>query len=246
MNNMLEPSRLRAVNDESNQPAIHGYTGYEIPPRLAHDAAATVAEAKRLWAAIARPDIMIRIPATPAGIEALEELVHAGINTDMTLIFSPFQVQAVRAAHRRGLARRLQDKLSVQRIASVASVFTGRVDAAVDALLAHTADVTAIAVRGRAGIAAARLIHRDWKHDNDTAFAVFAAFGAAPQSLLWVGDAAATPGEAAPEIGLDAARAVLAQLAHHGIDLETVGRQLLAAGLLHFEQAFDELLAPAA
>jgi transketolase/transaldolase len=127
-----------------------GFVSFEVAPRLAHDAEGTVADAKRLWALIGRPNAMIKIPATPAGIAALEEVIYAGINVNMTLIFSASQIQAVRAAHRRGLARRLQDKLSVQRIASVASVFISRIDVAVDALLPP-----GDALRGKAAIAAA-------------------------------------------------------------------------------------------
>jgi transketolase/transaldolase len=251
-----------------------GFVSFEVTPRLAHDGAGTIDDAKRLWGVIARPNAMIKIPATPAGIAALEEVVYAGINTNMTLIFSASQVQAVRAAHRRGLARRLQDKLSVQRIASVASVFISRIDVAVDELLENSADAGAVALRGQAAMAAARLAYADWK--NDSAFAVFAAFGATPQWLLWASTATKTPSErdvryvegligkdtintvpdatlaafrdhgvaeATLDTELEAARMVLAQLARHGIDLETVGRQLLAAGLLQFEQAFDKLLA---
>jgi transketolase/transaldolase len=127
-----------------------GFVSFEVAPRLAHDAEGTVADAKRLWALIGRPNAMIKIPATPAGIAALEKVIYAGINVNMTLIFSASQIQAVRAAHRRGLARRLQDKLSVQRIASVASVFISRIDVAVDALLPP-----GDALRGKAAIAAA-------------------------------------------------------------------------------------------
>lgn len=246
-----------------------GFVSFEVAPRLAQDADGTVADAKRLWALIGRPNAMIKIPATPAGIAALEEVIYAGINVNMTLIFSASQIQAVRAAHRRGLARRLQDKLSVQRIASVASVFISRIDVAVDALLPP-----GDALRGKAAIAAARIAYADWK--NDSGFGVFAAFGATPQWLLWASTATKTAaerdvryvegligpdtintvpdatlaafrdhGEAETSLSTEvqAERAVLAQLAHQGIDLETIGQQLLDAGLLQFEQAFSKMLA---
>ena len=252
-----------------------GFVSFEVSPRLSNDIGATVAAAKRLWAAIGRPNAMIKIPATAAGIAALEEAIYAGINVNMTLIFTASQIQAVRAAHRRGLARRLQDTASVQRIASVASVFISRIDVAVDALLDNSADSGAVALRGRAAMAAARIAYHDWR--NDAGFAVFAAFGATPQWLLWASTGTKRPeqrdvryvegligphtintvpgatlaafrdhGEAVATLqdtDIDAERAVMAQLARHGIDLETVGRQLLAAGLLQFEQAFDQLLA---
>lgn len=251
-----------------------GFVSFEVSPRLAHDTAGTVAAAQRLWRAIARPNAMIKIPATPAGIAALEDVIFAGINVNMTLIFSASQTGAVRAAHRRGLARRMEAKRSVQRIASVASVFISRIDVAVDALLAQSPAPDAAALRGRAAVAAARLAYHDWRHDG--AFAVFAAFGATPQWLLWastgsksaalrdvhyvealigpdtintVPDATLAAfrdhGEAAATLAADpqGEQAVLTRLAHLGIDLESVGAGLLAAGLLQFEQAFEQLLA---
>ena len=247
-----------------------GFVSFEVTPQLAHDAAGTVAEARRLWAAIGRPNAMIKIPATEAGIAALEEVIFAGINVNVTLIFGPRQLAAVRAAHRRGLARRLEAKLSVQRIASVASVFISRVDAAVDALL----PASAAHLKGQAAIAAARLAYRDFR--NDPGFAVFTAFGATPQWLLWASTGTKDPtmrdvtyveeligpdtvntvpdatllafrdhGEARLSLDGDAAgaQAVLAQLARHGIELDTIGNDLLSKGLTQFEQAHANLLA---
>ncbi|MES2323079.1 MAG: transaldolase [Pseudomonadota bacterium] len=247
-----------------------GFVSFEVAPRLAHDAAGTALEARRLWAAIARPNAMIKIPATEAGIAALEEVIFAGINVNVTLIFGPRQLAAVRAAHKRGLARRLEAKLSVQRIASVASVFISRVDAAVDALL----PASAAHLKGKAAIAAARLAYRDARHDSG--FAVFAAFGATPQWLLWASTGTKDPamrdvtyveeligpdtvntvpgatlqafrdhGEARLSLAEDeaGAQAVLAQLGRHGIELDTIGNDLLRQGLTQFEQAHANLLA---
>ncbi len=247
-----------------------GFVSFEVSPRLAHDAAGTVADARRLWAAIARPNAMIKIPATEAGIAALEEVIFAGINVNVTLIFSARQLGAVRAAHRRGLARRLEAKLSVQRIASVASVFISRVDAAVNALLPASAG----ALRNKAAIASARLAYRDWQADHG--FAVFAAFGATAQWLLWASTGTKDPAlrdvtyveeligpgtvNTVPDAtlaafrdhgaarlslaeGLEEAQAVLAQLARHGIDLDTIGNDLLRSGLTQFDEAYANLLA---
>ncbi len=250
-----------------------GFVSFEVSPRLAHDTAGTVAAARRLWQAIGRANAMIKIPATPAGIAALEQVTHEGINVNMTLIFSASQLKEVQAAHRRGLARRLDARWSVQRIASVASVFISRIDVAVDQLLAATADDGAGALRGRAAIAAARIAYHDWMEDNS--FGVFTAFGATRQRLLWASTGTKDPAardvryvesligagtintvpdatldafrdhgvaQATLEGDIDAERAVLLQLAHLGIDLETIGAQLLQAGLLQFEQAFEQLL----
>lgn len=247
-----------------------GFVSFEVAPRLAHDAAGTALEARRLWAAIDRPNAMIKIPATEAGIGALEELIFAGINVNVTLIFGPRQLAAVRAAHRRGLARRLEARLSVQRIASVASVFISRVDAAVDALLPPGA----AHLKGKAAIAAARLAYRDFCADSG--FAVFAAFGATPQWLLWASTGTKDPamrdvtyveeligkdtvntmpdatllafrdhGEARASLGDDVedAQEILTQLGRHGIELDTIGNDLLRQGLTQFEQAHASLLA---
>ena len=247
-----------------------GFVSFEVAPCLAHDAAGTVADSARLWAAIDRPNAMIKIPATEAGIAALEEVIFAGINVNVTLIFGPRQLAAVRAAHRRGLARRLEARLSVQRIASVASVFISRVDAAVDALL----PAGAAHLKGRAAIAAARLAYRDFCADSS--FAVFAAFGATAQWLLWASTGTKDPamrdvtyieeligvatvntvpdatlaafrdhGEARASLGEghEEAQAVLVQLGRHGIELDTIGNDLLCKGLTQFEQAHASLLA---
>lgn len=224
-----------------------GFVSVGVSPRLAQDAAGAAAEARRLWSAVGRPNAMIGMPATGAGIAALEELVFAGIHVNATLVFGPRQLAAVRGAHRRGLARRLEAKLSVQRIASVASIAIGRVGAAIDALLPPGA----AHLKGKAALAAARLACRDGR--DDSGFAVFAAFGAAPLRLLWTDTGAGCPavrgapymeelnGEGA-EDG-DQARAVLAQLGRHGIELDTIGNDLLREGLTQFERAHANLLA---
>lgn len=247
-----------------------GFVSFEVSPALAHDAAGTAAAARRLWAAIGRPNAMIKIPATAAGIAALEEATFDGISVNATLIFNARQLAAVRAAHRRGLARRLEGRMSVQRIASVASVFVSRVDAAVDALLPPSA----AALRGKAAIAAARVAYRDWQ--GDSGFAIFAAFGATPMRLLWASTGAKDPamrdvayveeligagtvntvpantlaafrdhGQARAALGenVEEAQAVLTQLGRYGIDLDTIGNALLDAGLTQFERAHAELLA---
>ncbi|MFC5473607.1 transaldolase [Paraherbaspirillum soli] len=249
-----------------------GFVSFEVSPSLAHDAAGTIASAKRLWQAIARPNVMIKIPATPAGIEALEQVIFAGINVNVTLIFSASQVQQVRAAHGRGLQRRLDAGLPVDGIASVASVFISRIDTVVDAQLPDSAAM----LRGKAAIAAAKIAYRNWQQDTQHAFAPLAQAGAQAQLLLWASTGTKNPayrdvmyveqligsetvntvpdstlaafrdhGEARATLALDmdGAESVLAQLAGHGIDLEQIGASLLEAGLKQFEEAFAKLLA---
>ncbi|MGZ8289753.1 MAG: transaldolase family protein [Telluria sp.] len=234
-----------------------GFVSVPLPLHLAHDAEAMIAAARTLWAAIGRPNALVAIPATAAGAAALEQAVFEGIGVNATLVFNTRQLAAVRAAHRRGLARRLEAGLSVQRIASVASISISRIDAAVDALLPPSA----AALRGKAGVSLACTAYRNWL--DDSKFAIFAAFGATPQRLLWAGaqelvgagavnampvnmlDRLRADGiaRAAPDEKIDDAQAVLAQLGRYGIDLDTIGNDLQRAGLTQFEPAHADLLA---
>jgi len=256
----------------SDSRGVAGFVSFEVAPSLAHDAAGTIAAAQRLWKAIARPNVMIKIPATQAGIQALEEVIFAGINVNVTLIFSASQLLAVRAAHRRGLQRRIDASLSVTGIASVASVFISRIDAVVDMQLPDSAAM----LRGKAAIAAAKIAYRNWQQDTQDTFAPLARAGAQAQLLLWASTGTKNPayrdvmyveeligsetvntvpdatlaafrdhGEARATLSPDgvAAESVLAQLAAHGIDLEKIGAALLDAGLKQFEEAFAKLLA---
>lgn len=111
---------------------LDGYVSLEVSPKLAHDSAGTIAEAKRLHAALARPNVMIKVPATPAGIPAVKALTAEGINVNVTLIFSVQQYEAVARAYLAGLEQLHANGGDVGRVASVASFFVSRVDGAVD------------------------------------------------------------------------------------------------------------------
>jgi transaldolase len=248
-----------------------GYVSFEVSPRLANDVAGTVEAARRLWRGIARSNLMIKVPATPAGIAALEELIADGINVNVTLIFSRRQARRVRAAHQRGLERRMAAALPVSGIASVASIFISRIDTVVDPRLPQAAD----AMFGRAATASAKLAYRDWQQDA-AGFAALKAVGAYPQWLLWASTGNKNPafrdvryvedligpetvntvpdatlaafrdhGQATASLsaGVEEAEAVLWRLAAEGIDLEVVGEELLQAGLAQFDEAFAKLMA---
>lgn len=109
-----------------------GYVSFELAPNLAHDAEKSIINAKRLWKTINRPNLMIKVPATPAGLVTLEELVALGINVNITLLFSLKQVQDTWAAYIRGLNKRLKQNLPVKNIRAVASFFLSRIDSAID------------------------------------------------------------------------------------------------------------------
>ncbi|HHQ47435.1 MAG TPA: transaldolase, partial [Acidobacteria bacterium] len=133
---------LRPVYDASG--GGDGYVSLEVAPGLAHDTAGTVAEARRLWARVDRPNLMIKVPATDEGIPAMEELIAAGINVNATLMFSMRHYENVAHAYIRGVARCERP----ERVASVASFFVSRVDTAVDRRLEAIGTPEALRLRG--------------------------------------------------------------------------------------------------
>lgn len=155
-----------------------GWVSLEVSPLLAHDAQATIRVAAELHAKADRPNLFIKIPGTPAGLQAIEASIFAGVPVNVTLLFSCAQYQAAAEAYLRGVERRLEAGLDPA-IACVASLFVSRWDAAV-------ADKVAAELRNRLGIAVARrtyrayrelLASRRWRHLAET--------GARPQRLLW-------------------------------------------------------------
>ena len=121
---------LRPLYDESNKE--DGYVSLEVNPYLAHDTAQTLSEAKRLWKWVNRPNLMVKIPATVEGLPAIMQAIEAGINVNVTLIFSRERHWAVMEMYISGLARRAAKGLPIDSIASVASFFVSRVDTKVD------------------------------------------------------------------------------------------------------------------
>jgi transaldolase len=124
---------LRPVYEKSG--GADGYVSLEVNPALAHDTEATIAEARRLFASLERPNVMIKVPATPAGIPAIETLIGEGVNVNVTLVFSLEQYEAVATAYIAGLEKLALSGGDVGRVASVASFFISRVDTAVDKAL---------------------------------------------------------------------------------------------------------------
>ena len=124
---------LRPVYEKSG--GADGYVSLEVNPALAHDSEATIAEARRLFASLERPNVLIKVPATPAGIPAIETLIGEGVNVNVTLIFSLEKYEAVATAYIAGLAKLALAGGDVGRVASVASFFISRVDTAVDKAL---------------------------------------------------------------------------------------------------------------
>ncbi len=179
---------LRGVYDASD--GADGFVSLEVSPHLAHDAKGTVADARRLWEWVDRPNLMIKVPATPAGIPAQEELLAGGINVNSTLMFSLADYEAVAQAHIRGL-RRSSDPTGT---ASVASFFVSRVDSKADAALEKNGSPDAVALRGKIAVANAKLAYRRFQelYLGDS-FADLAAAGARPQRVLWASTSTKNP-----------------------------------------------------
>jgi len=179
---------LRAVYDSSD--GGDGYVSLEVSPHLANDTAGTIEEAHRLWDRVDRPNLMIKVPATAAGIPAIEELIAAGINVNATLMFSLQDYENVAQAYVRGI-RRATDP---SRIASVASFFVSRVDTSTDAALEKHGSEAALAQRGRAAVANAKLAYARYREifEGDT-FADQLARGAKAQRVLWASTGVKNP-----------------------------------------------------
>lgn len=250
-----------------------GFVSLEVSPHLAHDTAGTEAEAHRLWRAVARPNLMIKVPATAAGIPAIENLIAAGIHVNSTLMFSLADYEAVATAFIRGVERR-DDPSGV---ASVASFFVSRVDTKIDAALGAIGTDEALGLRGRAAIANSRLAYRRFLElFHHPSFAEMAARGAQVQRPLWASTSTKNPDyldvlyveelvgpetvntlptatlEAYRDHGRPQARvaesfdedaALLALLGELGIDLNAVTTELQREGVASFADAFDQLMA---
>lgn len=163
-----------------------GLVSIEVDPRWADDTARTIAEAHRLWWLVDRPNAMIKIPATEPGLPAITACLAAGMNVNVTLIFSVARYEAVMSAFQAGLEGALSAGRDLTRIASVASFFVSRVDTAVDARLDRIGGVAAAALRGHAAIANVRLAYEaNERMLLGARWARLGAAGAQPQRPLW-------------------------------------------------------------
>lgn len=191
---------FKPVYDRTDK--VDGYVSLEVSPLLAHDTAGTIAEAKRLWAALGRPNVMIKIPATPAGLPAIRAVIAAGINVNVTMIFSLENYAEVAEAYILGLEDRAAAGQAVAGIASVASVFVSRIDSAVDSQLEfrirRSADEsekqTLTELLGKIGIANTKLIYQRFKSIfHGERFAALQAQDARAQRPLWASTGTKNP-----------------------------------------------------
>ena len=245
-----------------------GYVSLEVSPYLARDTAATVVEAKRLWREVSRPNLMIKVPATLAGLPAIELLISQDMNVNVTLLFSQAMYEKVAERYIAGLERRAAEGGDLGRISSVASFFISRIDAAMDPLLPE-------ALRGKTAIANAMLAYDSYKRlFSGPRWENLAKKGARPQRLLWASTSTKNPAyrdvmyveelvgsntvntlppatlesfrdhgvpRASLEEDIGAARATLEAVGKHA-SLDEVTDKLLDDGVKLFADAFDKLL----
>jgi len=261
---------FRGVHDDTK--GDDGFVSIEVSPASANDMGATVLEAERLWATVARPNVMIKIPGTAEGAKAVERTIAAGINVNITLLFSIDAYARVIEAHIRGLEARVKAGKDVSTIHSVASFFISRVDGEVDKRLGASD-----ALKGKAAIANAKLAYALFQKETSTPrWKALAAKGASVQRPLWASTSTKNPAyrdvmyvedligpdtvntmppatiEAFRDHGkvgrtvdrdLDGAKRDLAAIEAAGVSMKEVTDKLLTDGLASFQKSFETLIA---
>ena len=237
-----------------------GYVSLEVSPLLARDSQGTIDEARRLFETVGRPNVMIKIPATPEGIPAIEDAIAAGINVNVTLIFAINNYERVAEAFIRGLERRLAQGEDVTRVASVASFFLSRIDSMVDQMLENniraaqlrqdTARIAANRVLlGQTAIANAKMAYKSFQRIfQGERFEALRAAGALAQRPLWASTSTKNPSYPdtlyvdnliGPQTVNTLPPATLAAFKDHGVAAETVTQD--AGEFLPPEEALDRL-----
>jgi transaldolase len=182
---------FRPVFEETD--GADGFVSIEVSPTLARDTQGSIAEARRLWYAVDRPNVMIKIPGTREGWPAFERCLTEGININITLLFSVEHYREVAEAYLRALEARLQRGQRIDRLASVASMFVSRIDSEVDRRL-EAAGAAAAGLRGRVAIANARLTYAAFLEiTHGDRWRVLAGRGARAQRLLWASTGTKNP-----------------------------------------------------
>ena len=261
---------LRPVYDATD--GVDGLISLEASPHLAYDTPGTIAEVRRLWKIVDRPNLMIKVPSTPQAIPAIETLIAEGININITLMFSLKHYEAVSHAYIRGLAR----NVNPQRMASVASFFVSRIDTYVDRELEQIGTKEALALRGKAAVASSKLAYRRFREVfYGREFAAQRERGARVQRVLWGSTSTKNPAysdllyveeligpdtvntipletldafrdhgkiRSTLQEGIEEAEQALANLEKLGVNLDDITEQLQKDGVKAFADSFDQLL----
>jgi transaldolase len=249
-----------------------GFVSLEVSPHLSAQTEATVKDARRLWKLVDRPNLMIKVPATPEGLPAIQTLISEGINVNATLIFSFAQYEAVAKAYIAGLEKNQQP----EKVASVASFFVSRIDTAVDKLLEKNHTPAALALRGKIAVACCKVVYaRLAKIFSGRRFEKQAARGARVQKMVWGSTGTKNPaypdvlyvdeiigpetintlptatlkaflehGQVSPSLidDIPGAKKQIATLKKLDIDLDAVTDQLIKEGVQAFVVSFDQML----
>ncbi len=261
--------QIRDVYDDSGH--LDGFVSFELPPAMANDTDASIAAAPEFFSRIGRPNIFIKIPGTAEGVPAIEETIAAGINVNVTLLFSLAKYEDIHMAYIRGLERRAAAGEPIDDVHSVASFFVSRVDTAVDAQLPEGSPL-----RGRAAVANAKLAYKRFGEIvASERWQALAAKGATVQRPLWASTGTKNPAysdvlyvdeligpdcvNTMPEgtiaafldhgtvrrtvdADVDGARALLEQIAAAGVSIDAVTHQLELDGVKSFADSFDSLI----
>ncbi len=242
---------LRPVWEKSK--GADGYISLEVSPYLAHNAVATIEEANRLWRSVNRPNLMIKIPATQAGLVAIEELIAQGINVNVTLLFSIRRYREVMGAYVAGLKRRAKEGLDLKHVRSVASFFVSRLDTLVDRMLtSHITNLPqpdcqpASPLLGKTAVACAKLAYQEFeKFFASTAFKKLREQGANLQRPLWASTSTKNPlysplAYVEPLVGPETVNTVpkqtLEQWLHSGVVRPDAVREGVEEARAHLEQ----------
>lgn len=175
---------FRPLYEESD--GRHGFVSLECNPYLANESEKELAQARELWKRVGRPNLMVKVPGTKAGLPVVETLLYEGINVNVTLLFAVQRYEEVMEAHVRALERRVADGLPVDRIASVASFFVSRVDIEAEKRLAKISDAAVSSVLGRIAVANAQVAYGAFAcRTASDRWKALAAKGARVQNPLW-------------------------------------------------------------
>jgi transaldolase len=191
---------LRSVYDSTN--GVDGYVSLEVAPDVAYNAQRTLEEARRLFTLVGKPNLMVKIPGTPQGIGAYEQAIAEGININVTLLFALGNFYQVADAYFRGLEARVAANQPINTISSVASFFVSRVDTTIDPRLQQLADAASdetekqqiMALRGKAGIANAKVAYKAWQMlYASERWQALEKLGARKQRCLWASTSTKDP-----------------------------------------------------
>ena len=261
--------QIRGVYDATGH--LDGYVSFELPPAMANDTARSIAAAPEFFRRVDRPNIYIKIPGTSAGAPAIEETIAAGVNVNVTLLFSLKNYKAIHEAYIRGLERRVEAGEPISNLYSVASFFVSRVDTAVDAELPDDSPV-----RGKAAVANAKLAYQQFLEiTGSDRWRALVEKGANVQRPLWASTGTKNPAysdvlyvdeligpdcvNTMPEATISAfldhgtvrrtvdedvadARRIIEQVEAAGVSLDAVTAKLESDGVDSFSASFDALI----